>query len=53
MEIAISYWPDLESIKNWKQDPDHQQAKKNGLGNWYESCDIEVVEVLRKYHSTL
>ena len=52
-EIAISYWPDLESIKNWKQDSDHQQAKKKGMGNWYESCEIEVVEVLRKYHSTL
>ena len=53
MEIAISYWPDLESIKKWKQDSQHQHAKIKGMNNWYESCDIEVVEVLRTYHSTL
>ena len=52
VEIAISYWPDLESIKKWKQDSQHQQAKKKGMGNWYESCEIEVVEVLKKYQSS-
>ena len=33
-EIAISYWPNLEAIKGWKKDIEHQQAQKLGKEKW-------------------
>lgn len=50
-EIAISYWPDLESIKRWKSDPNHQRAQQLGRERWYENYKVEVVEILREYGS--
>ncbi len=48
-EISISYWPDQESIRRWKQDPGHVQAQELGKAKWYASYRVEVVEVLRAY----
>lgn len=48
-EMAISYWPDLESISAWKQDPLHQQAQQLGKERWYNTYQVEIVEILRKY----
>lgn len=48
-EISISYWPDEENIKRWKQDPEHRLAQELGRSKWYESYRIEVVKVLRAY----
>lgn len=48
-EITISYWESEEDIKNWKQNPKHQQEQKKGIQSWYESYSIEVVEILKQY----
>lgn len=48
-EIAISYWPSLEHIRHWKQDPDHLQAQQLGKSRCYTSYNVEVVEILRSY----
>ncbi|BCE00350.1 antibiotic biosynthesis monooxygenase family protein [Marinicellulosiphila megalodicopiae] len=50
-EIAVSYWPDLESIKKWKQDFSHLKAQKLGAEKWYKHYEVEVVEILRHYQS--
>lgn len=34
-EIAISHWPDIESVKRWKVNPLHQEAQKRGKEKWY------------------
>ena len=34
-EIAISYWDDEESIRRWKNDPDHALAQQRGRDGWY------------------
>jgi heme-degrading monooxygenase HmoA len=50
-EIAISYWPDMESIERWKNDPKHQRAQQLGRERWYKRYEVEVVEILRDYRS--
>lgn len=48
-EIAISYWPSLEHIRQWKQNAAHLDAQQQGRSRWYKSYKVEVVEVLRAY----
>lgn len=47
--ITVSYWTDLESIKRWKQQVEHQQAQKLGKEVWYSSYKIRIARVDRDY----
>jgi len=51
VEIAISYWNDLDDIRKWKQDPEHIIAQSQGQSVWYESYSVQVVEIIREYKS--
>jgi heme-degrading monooxygenase HmoA len=50
-EIALSYWPDQDKIRAWKQHSDHLIAQELGKNNWYESYSVQVCEVKRQYNS--
>ena len=47
--ITVSYWSDLESIKNWKANIEHKQAQKNGHEKWYSSFKVRISKVERDY----
>ena len=47
--ITISYWKNLEDIKNWKSNVDHQLAQKLGKEKWYESYKVRICIVEREY----
>jgi heme-degrading monooxygenase HmoA len=47
--ITVSYWSDLESIKNWKANIEHQQAQKSGREKWYSSFKVRISKVERDY----
>lgn len=47
--ITVSYWSDLESIKNWKADIEHKQAQKFGHKKWYSSFKVRISKVERDY----
>ena len=47
--ITVSYWKDLESIKNWKHNVDHEVARKNGRTRWYSDFRVRVSLVERDY----
>ncbi len=47
--ITVSYWKDLESIKNWKQNLDHLQAQQKGRTTWYEKYTVRIALVEREY----
>ena len=49
IEIAISYWENLEQIQHWKQDKEHITAQEMGKSTWYESYTVQVTEVQREY----
>ena len=47
--ITVSYWKDLESIRNWKQNMDHLEAQRKGRASWYKSYTVRIALVEREY----
>ena len=47
--ITVSYWKDLESIKNWKANTDHLLAQQKGIESWYENYTVRIALVEREY----
>jgi len=47
-ELALSYWPNLESIRNWKQDAMHLAAQHQAH-DWYTRYGIEIAKLERSY----
>ena len=47
--ITVSYWKDLGSIKNWKNNVDHLEAQEKGKTDWYASFKVRIAKVERDY----
>lgn len=47
--ITVSYWKDLESIKLWKQNAEHQLAQSFGREKWYSLFKVRICKVEREY----
>ncbi|MCP9199479.1 antibiotic biosynthesis monooxygenase [Gramella sp. GC03-9] len=47
--ISVSYWKDLESIKNWKNHSEHLLAQELGKTKWYRSYSLRISKVERDY----
>ena len=50
-EVALSYWPDEDSIRRWRSHPEHLLAQQAGREGWYESYSVQVARVSRQYRS--
>ena len=46
-EIALSYWPDEDSIRAWKNHAEHALAQQLGRERWYESYVVQVAQISR------
>lgn len=47
--ITVSYWSDLESIKNWKEKMEHREAREKGRSLWYSAFKLRIAKVERDY----
>ena len=47
--ISISYWKDLESIRHWKKNLNHQKAQIKGQKTWYSQYKVRISKVERDY----
>lgn len=47
--ITVSYWRDLESIRNWKQHAQHLIAQCRGQDVWYAEYSVRIARVERAY----
>lgn len=47
--LTISYWRDLESIRNWKIHADHVFAQRLGKERWYKTYKTRIALVDRDY----
>ena len=47
--ITVSYWSDLDSIKNWKDNLEHKVARTSGYETWYSSYKTRISRVERDY----
>lgn len=52
-EVALSYWPDEESIRSWKLHTEHVLAQQLGREQWYESYIVQVACIGREYRFTI
>lgn len=47
--ITVSYWKDLDSIKQWKQQSEHLVAQQFGREKWYTHYKTRICLVERDY----
>lgn len=47
--ITVSYWEDVEAIKNWKANSDHLFAQQKGRTKWYNWYNVKICKVEREY----
>lgn len=47
--ITVSYWSDLESIRNWKANAEHLEAQRLGHQKWYAAFKTRIAKVERDY----
>jgi heme-degrading monooxygenase HmoA len=47
--ITVSYWKDMASIKNWSENMEHREAKKQGQEKWYEFYRVRISKVEFEY----
>jgi heme-degrading monooxygenase HmoA len=47
--ITVSYWKDLDSIKNWKENAAHKVAQEKGKNDWYKNFKVRIAKVEREY----
>jgi heme-degrading monooxygenase HmoA len=48
-EVALSYWPDEDSIRRWRTHPEHLLAKQAGRERWYRTWTVQVADIRREY----
>lgn len=47
--ITVSYWANIEAIKAWKNEEDHQKAQEKGKKQWYHFYKVRIAYVERDY----
>lgn len=47
--VTVSYWSDLDAIKQWKANVEHLEAQKIGRERWYSSFKTRIAKVERDY----
>ena len=47
--ITVSYWTDLDAIRHWKANAEHQEAQRLGHQKWYAAFKTRIAKVERDY----
>ena len=47
--ITVSYWRDLESIREWKAQSEHAAAQRMGRDAFYKNYRLRIARVEREY----
>lgn len=47
--ITVSYWSDLDAIRNWKANAEHREAQRLGQKEWYRQYCTRICLVERDY----
>lgn len=43
--MSVSYWKDLDSIRLWREQAEHQVAQQQGKSTWYAAYSLRVCRV--------
>jgi heme-degrading monooxygenase HmoA len=47
--ITVAYFEDEASVLAWKRHPEHREAQRRGVADFYEQYSVTVAEVQRHY----
>ena len=47
--VNVSYWKDLNALKNWKENTLHKKAQALGREKWYKNYKLRICLVQRDY----
>lgn len=47
--LSVSYWRDVDAIRNWRNDPEHQVAIERGKREFFSWYRITVLDFVRQY----
>lgn len=47
--ITVSYWRDVDSIRQWKAQAEHLEAQALGHQKWYSAFKTRIAKVERDY----
>ena len=47
--ITVSYWKDIDAIKNWKMNEAHLTAQQKGKAEFYKAFKVRICKVERDY----
>jgi heme-degrading monooxygenase HmoA len=47
--VTVSYFDSLESIKAWREHPEHKATQELALTHFYESYEIKVAKIEREF----
>lgn len=47
--ITVSYWKNLDSITQWKNNVEHTEARNKGREQWYQQYQLRICKVEREY----
>jgi len=47
--MTVSYWENLDSIRNWRAQAEHKIAQQQGRTGWYEQYKIRICLVETEY----
>lgn len=47
--ITVSYWKDLNSIQQWKENSEHLKAQVLGRNEWYKNYTVRIAKVEKEY----
>lgn len=47
--ITVSYWDSIASIKKWKFNTEHTEARNKGRNLWYKKFKVRICKVEKEY----
>ncbi|HLK12557.1 MAG TPA: antibiotic biosynthesis monooxygenase [Candidatus Binatia bacterium] len=47
--LTLIHWESAETLRAWAEDEQHRVAQAEGRARWYETYQVEVAEVVRRY----
>ncbi len=47
--ITVSFWTDLDSIREWKKNSEHIMAQEQGRDLWYSNYKVRIAKVKSDY----
>lgn len=51
--VTVAYFETLESVKVWRENPEHMTAQELGKSHFYSWYELKVLKVKRSYNWTL